>query len=132
MKGQMELDTAFDKEKSMIENMGIMEKFALTQVIDQSTIRNVHEGYGILAETYSSLMAETKSTKKIMDEILKDMPAGSGAMIKDAGCLYDAAIGCATEAVKLAAQAERVINDLYEETPLEQYADAVSGQQDEG
>ena len=61
-----------------------------------------------------------------MKLFLRILPAGSGEAISAASSLKNSAIEVAFEAVKLAANADKVMNDLYtvaqnETTPIEDY-----------
>ena len=68
-----------------------------------------------------------------MKLFLRILPAGSGEAISAASSLKNSAIEVAFEAVKLAANADKVMNDLYtvaqnETTPIEEYLDKQDGE----
>ena len=67
--------------------------------------------------------------KKVSDDMklfLRILPAGSSEAISVASSLKNSSIEAAFEAVKLAANADKIMNDLYkvaqsESTPIEEY-----------
>lgn len=124
---QMALDMTLESERSLKDNVQTTIKFALGQIMEYdhpTAVRNRHEGYGIAAEQYTALSGKVKQANGDMQTMLKLLPNGDGDMINIAGSLYNSAAEIAVEAIKLAAQAQRVINDLYEApapTPLEDY-----------
>ena len=54
-----------------------------------------------------------KSTKTDMDDLLKLLPNGDGDVLNVIGSLYNSAVEVAVESIKLAAQAQRIMDDLY-------------------
>lgn len=106
-------------------------KFALGQIMEYqypTKVKNRHEGYGIAAEGYASLQGKMKSTKTDMDDLLKLLPNGDGDVLNVIGSLYNSAVEVAVESIKLAAQAQRIMDDLYygesgKPTPMEEYMD---------
>lgn len=84
-------------------------------------------------------MALDSAMKKVSDDMklfLRILPAGSGEAISAASSLKNSAIEVAFEAVKLAANADKVMNDLYtvaqnETTPIEEYLDKQDGEFEE-
>lgn len=133
---QMELDTTLDIDRSLKDNVQTVAKFALGQIMEHncpSSVKNAHEGYGIAADTHASLLQKMKTVKGDMDTMLKLLPEGDGATLKVVGSLYNSAVETAVEAIKLAAQSQRILNDLYygedKKTPLEEY---LAEQEDDG
>ena len=112
---QMEIDITLESDRDLKENMQATAKFALGQIMEYqhpTKVKNRHEGYGIAAEGYASLQGKMKSTKTDMDDLLKLLPNGEVAV----------------ESIKLAAQAQRIMDDLYygesgKPTPMEEYMD---------
>lgn len=98
-------------------------------------VKNRHEGYGIAAEGYSALQGKMKSVKTDMDDLLKLLPNGDGDVLNVIGSLYNSAVEVAVEAIKLAAQSQRIMDDLYygesRPTPLEELMDAEEDENDD-
>lgn len=124
---QMELDVTLSGERELKDNVSLAVEFACHQVAEQSqkTVESNHEGYGIAAEGKTALDSAMKKVSD-MKLFLRILPAGSGDAISAASSLKNSAIEVAFEAVKLAANADRVMNDLYkvaqsESTPIEEY-----------
>lgn len=133
---QMEIDVTL--ESDLKENMQAAAKFALGQIMEYThptKVKNRHEGYGIAAEGYSALQGKMKSAKTDMDDLLKLLPNGDGDVLNVIGSLYNSSVEVAVEAIKLAAQSQRITDDLYygesRPTPLEELMDA-DEQEDEG
>ena len=125
---QMELDVTLSGERELKDNVSLAVEFACHQVAEQSqkTVESNHEGYGIAAEGKTALDSAMKKVSDDMKLFLRILPAGSGEAISAASSLKNSAIDVAFEAVKLAANADRVMNDLYkvaqsESTPIEEY-----------
>ena len=128
---QMEIDITLESDRDLKENMQATAKFALGQIMEYqhpTKVKNRHEGYGIAAEGYASLQGKMKSTKTDMDDLLKLLPNGDGDVLNVIGSLYNSAVEVAVESIKLAAQAQRIMDDLYygesgKPTPMEEYID---------
>lgn len=128
---QMEIDITLESDRDLKENMQATAKFALGQIMEYqhpTKVKNRHEGYGIAAEGYASLQGKMKSTKTDMDDLLKLLPNGDGDVLNVIGSLYNSAVEVAVESIKLAAQAQRIMDDLYygesgKPTPMEEYMD---------
>lgn len=135
---QMEFDVTLESDRDLKENMQAAAKFALNQIKEYqnpTNVKNRHEGYGIAAEGYSALQGKMKSTKTDMDDLLKLLPNGDGDVLNVVGSLYNSAVEVAVEAIKLAAQSQRIMDDLYygesRPTPLEELMDAEEQQQED-
>ncbi len=136
---QMEIDVTLESDRDLKENMQATAKFALGQIMEYShpsNVRNRHEGYGIAAEGYSSLQGKMKSAKTDMDDMLKLLPNGDGDILNVVGSLYNSSIEVAVEAIKLAAQSQRIMDDLYygtenKPTPLETYMEETETEADQ-
>ena len=112
---QMEIDITLESDRDLKENMQATAKFALGQIMEYqhpTKVKNRHEGYGIAAEGYASLQGKMKSTKTDMDDLLKLLPNGDGDVLNVIGSLYNSAVEVAVESIKLAAQAQRIMDDL--------------------
>lgn len=125
---QMEIDVTLERDRDLKENMQATAKFALGQIMEYvrpTKVKNRHEGYGIAAEGYSALQGKMKSAKTDMDDMLKLLPNGDGDALNVIGSLYNSSVEVAVEAIKLAAQAQRIMDDLYygesRPTPIEEY-----------
>ena len=134
MEGQYELDLRLDYERDLKTN--------LTQVIHFAGERRKHdleengrplrrvestqEGYGIAAQAFVKVTGKHKILKGQMDDFLKLLDAGDGAA-SIAGQIYNACLELSTESTLMAAEAERILKDLYyttPRTPLEEFQDA--------
>lgn len=124
---QMEFDLTLESERSLKDNVQKVIKFALEQIMGYDhpeQVRNRHEGYGIAAECYSSLQGRVKAANGEMQTMLKLLPNGEGDILNVVGSLYNSAAEIAVEAIKLAAQSQRILDDLYygeSKTPIEDY-----------
>ena len=124
---QMEFDLTLESERSLKDNVQKVIKFALEQIMEfdhPEQVRNRHEGYGIAAECYSSLQGRVKAANGEMQTMLKLLPNGEGDILNVVGSLYNSAAEIAVEAIKLAAQSQRIMDDLYygeSKTPIEDY-----------
>ena len=135
---QMEIDVTLESDRDLKENMQAAAKFALGQIMEYTPpteVKNRHEGYGIAAEGYSALQGKMKSVKTDMDDLLKLLPNGDGDVLNVIGSLYNSAVEVAVEAIKLAAQSQRIMDDLYygesRPTPLEELMDAEDDEQED-
>lgn len=135
---QMEFDVTLESDRDLKENMQAAAKFALNQIKEYqnpTNVKNRHEGYGIAAEGYSALQGKMKSTKTDMDDLLKLLPNGDGDVLNVVGSLYNSAVEVAVEAIKLATQSQRIMDDLYygesRPTPLEELMKAEEQQQED-
>lgn len=124
---QMEFDLTLESERSLKDNVQKVIKFALEQIMEYDhpeQVRNRHEGYGIAAECYSSLQGRVKAANGEMQTMLKLLPNGEGDILNVVGSLYNSAAEIAVEAIKLAAQSQRILDYLYygeSKTPIEDY-----------
>ncbi len=123
---QMEMDVTLESDRDLKENMQTAAKFTLIQIKSHknpTNVKNRYEGYGIVAEGYSALQGKMKSAKTDMDDLLKLLP--NGDVLNVIGSLYNSSVEIAVEAIKLAAQSQRIMDDLYygesELTPMEEY-----------
>nr|DAD96695.1 MAG TPA: hypothetical protein [Caudovirales sp. ct0YK8] len=120
---QMEIDITLESDRDLKENMQATAKFALGQIMEYQHPTKVKA-----AEGYASLQGKMKSTKTDMDDLLKLLPNGDGDVLNVIGSLYNSAVEVAVESIKLAAQAQRIMDDLYygesgKPTPMEEYMD---------
>lgn len=133
---QMEFDLTLESERSLKDNIQKVIKFALEQIMEYDhpeQVRNRHEGYGIAAEYYSSLQGRVKAANGEMQTMLKLLPNGEGDILNVVGSLYNSAAEIAVEAIKLAAQSQRILDDLYygeSKTPIEEYIEGQEAAED--
>lgn len=127
---QMSFDVSLESERELKDNVIVAVEFACKQV-DREACKQVesrHEGYGIAAERMNALSNSMKVVGDSMKTFLRILPAGDREAIDAASSLKNAAIEAVYEAVLLAANADKVMNDLYEiardeVSPLEAYAE---------
>ena len=108
---QQELDLRLDWERDMDENIEVLVLFAhgvLMKTQEGNIVKNRHEGYGLLAEQYVNVGAALKSLKDDMAAYLKILIVA---------------------AVRMAAQAKRISDELYQmtasiKTPMEEYMES--------
>lgn len=133
---QMEFDVTLESERSLKDNVQKVIKFALEQIMEYNhpeQVRNRHKGYGIAAECYLSLQGRVKAANGEMQTMLKLLPNGEGDILNVVGSLYNSAAEIAVEAIKLAAQSQRILDDLYygeSKTPIEEYIEGQEAAED--
>ena len=135
---QLEFDVTLTKDRELKDNVGIAVEFACSQVAAENSkvVESNHEGYGIAAECKVSLDAAMKQVGDGMKLFLRILPAGASEAISAANSLKNSAIEVAYEAVKLAANADKIMNDLYkvaqgESSPIEDYLEEKEGEFEE-
>ena len=129
MMEQMEFDCRLDSERELEENVNIALEFACKQVKENSRakVQNRHDGYGITSEYYATMKTGQKKVDESMKDFLRILPADDDAKaVEAASSLKNAATQLVLDATKLAAQADRIMHDLYDEvssytTPMEDY-----------
>lgn len=126
---QMSFDVSLESERELKDNVMVAVEFACKQVDREAgkQVESRHEGYGIAAERMNALSNSMKVVGDSMKTFLRILPAGDREAIDAASSLKNAAIEAVYEAVLLAANADKVMNDLYEiardeVSPLEAYA----------
>ena len=126
---QMSFDVSLESERELKDNVMMAVEFACKQVDREAgkQVESRHEGYGIAAERMNALSNSMKVVGDSMKTFLRILPAGDREAIDAASSLKNAAIEAVYEAVLLAANADKVMNDLYEiardeVSPLEAYA----------
>lgn len=134
---QMEIDVRLESEKSLKDNVAKVIQFTFDKrnmEAEESgrpipAVRNKHEGYGIAAEAWSKIQIKEKDIKNGMGDYLALLQVQGEDAVQVCAKLYDAALNLAMEAIGMAADMNRILNDLYygasaRRTPLEEYADA--------
>lgn len=134
---QMELDVRLDSEKNLKDNVAKVIQFAYDQRNMEAEelgrpiqkVRNKHDGYGIAAEAWSKIQTKEKDIKNGMGDYLALLQVKGEEALHSCAKLYDAAMNLAVEAISMAADMNRILNDLYygvsDKTPLEEYEDAL-------
>ena len=131
---QMAIDVRLESERSLKDNVAKVIQFTFDKRIKEaesagkplSTVRNKHEGYGIAAEAWSKIQSREKDIKQGMGDYLGLLQVQGNDALQSCGALYDAALNLAIEAIGMAADMNRIMNDLYygvPTTPLEEYMD---------
>ena len=121
---QLEFDCRLESERELEENVNIALEFACKQ---KSKVSNRHDGYGIASEFYAGMKLDQKKVDESMKDFLRILPTEDDAKaVEAASSLKNAATGLVLHATKLAAQADRIMHDLYDEvssytTPVEDY-----------
>lgn len=115
---QLEFDCRLESERELEENVNIALEFACKQVKEtsKSKVSNRHDGYGIASEFYAGMKLDQKKVDESMKDFLRILPTEDDAKaVEAASSLKNAATGLVLQATKLAAQADRIMHDLYEE-----------------
>lgn len=132
--GQLEFDLRLDYERSLKDNLIAVTKFAgerMKQNLEDEgrplkAVESKQEAYGIAAQQFVKVCTKEKALKGQMDDFLKLLDA-DGEATQVAGTIYNAAMELAQESILMAAQASRILADLYytePRTPLEEYMEA--------
>lgn len=133
---QMEIDVRLESEKSLKDNVVKMIQFTFDKRNMEAeengrpipAVHNKHEGYGIAAEAWSKIQVREKDIKNGMGDYLALMQVKGEDAIQSCAKLYDAAMNLAMEAIGMAADMTRILNDLYygtsDKTPLEEAMEA--------
>lgn len=129
---QMEIDVRLESEKDLKTNVGKVIKFFYDKRRVEAEesgwplkrVESKHEGYGIAAEAYSKIGAKAKVLKNGMEDYLKLLQVKGEDGVSICGDIYNQALELAMEAIEMAADATRILNDLYygydSRTPIEQ------------
>lgn len=115
---QLEFDCRLESERELKENVNIALEFACKQVKEtsKSKVSNRHDGYGIASEFYAGMKLDQKKVDESMKDFLRILPTEDDAKaVEAASSLKNAATGLVLQATKLAAQADRIMHDLYDE-----------------
>lgn len=141
---QMEIDVRLESEKSLKDNVSKVIQFTFEKRNLEAeengrpipAVRNKHEGYGIAAEAWSKIQVKEKDIKNGMGDYLALLQVQGEDAVQQCGRLYDAALNLAIEAIGMAADMNRILNDLYygvsDKTPLEEYAEEIEENVSEG
>lgn len=128
---QMELDITLEWERNLKDNVGKVIQFVYDgQNLEREkngqeirTVRNKHEGYGIAAEAHNKIQICEKDLKNGMGDYLAMLQVDGEEGIQVCARLYDGALNLAINAINMAADMNRILNDLYygsgRKTPIE-------------
>ncbi len=130
--GQYRIDVTLESERGLKDNLQKVVQFVHDQRALEAQengtpltrVRNKHEGYGIAAEAYTRIQAAEKTLKGGMADYLNLLQAQGDDSVQICGTIYTQALELASEAIGLASDATRILDDLYYaggETPLERY-----------
>lgn len=139
---QMYMDLRLQWERTLRDNVTTVIKFAYEQrKIEKEEagdpmppVNNKHEGYGIAAEAYSRILADMKMMKKGMDDYVGELGSQGSDATNDAASLYATAMNLAIDAIGMAADMTRILNDLYYQdnraaTPIEEWNEALEAEE---
>lgn len=133
---QMEIDVTLESDKNLKENVAKVIQFTYNKRNKEAeecgrplpAVRNKHEGYGIAAEAWMKIQVKEKDIKNGMGDYLALLQVQGEEAIQSCARLYDAAMNLAIEAIGMAADMNRILNDLYyghaTKTPLEEIMEA--------
>ena len=129
---QMEIDVRLESEKDLKTNVGKVIKFffdkrrmeAEESGYPLKQVKSKHEGYGMAAEAFSKIGAKQKALDRGMKDYLALLQVKGEDGVGICGDIYSQALELAMEAIGMAADATRILNDLYygydSRTPIEQ------------
>lgn len=132
---QMEFDMTLDSERDLKANIEVTLSFACKQLKkrDLAPIKNRQEGYGVAAEYFSNLQVAQKKVAEGMKSFLLILQGDDSGAVSAASDLYAASSEVVLHATQMAAQMDRIMNDLYycgiTKTPIEECIDA-AGEED--
>lgn len=142
---QMEIDVRLESEKSLKDNVAKAIQFAYEQRMKEAeeslrplpAVRNKHEGYGIAAEAWSKVQVKEKDIKNGMGDYLALLQVQGEEAMQACARLYDGALNMAVEAISMAADMSRILNDLYygsgaKKTPIEEAIDEAAADAADG
>lgn len=128
---QMEFNVELDQDRDLKENVQVALEFACNQLKSQGLpeVTSRQEGYGIVAEHSAALSKTSAAVTQGMKGFLSILASDDdSAAVSEATKVYNAACETAFRAIRLAAEAHRVAEDLYHKvtntkTPIEEYID---------
>ena len=128
---QLEFDMTLESDRELKENVQTMIQFAFRQMKSEClpTVKNRYEGYGIVSEAWMEIKLGSDKVKSDMSNFLKILSADDSSAINSASSIYNSASDVAMAAIKMAAQAKRIMEDMYygeggPKTPLDDYLDS--------
>lgn len=131
--GQIMFDTRLESERNVEENVAAAIEFTCHQIASENPpkVTSRYDGYGIASEHLCTVKVAMKEVEQAMKTFLAILPTSEYKGIESAASLKNSASKLVLATVLLAAHADRIMNDLYEEvgatkTPLEEYADSLN------
>lgn len=134
--GQYNIDCRLSGERTMEENVNVMIGFATDICREQNRqVKNRHEGYGYLAEAHQNVIKAVKALKDGMSDLLDTLPVSDSMAVNKTQSVANTLADVILTATQMAAEANRISKDLYQEswsepTPLEKYAEENDGFED--
>ena len=142
---QMEFDVTLDSERELKENINVAVDFACRQLMATKppTVGSRQEGYGIAAQYFGAVNRAMDGLKAGMKQYLAILGATDADAVNAASSLHNEAVDLVEQAIGMAVQMNRVMNDLYaiaasQKTPIEEmleeddgFEDAEEGPQDD-
>ena len=133
--GQYNIDCRLSGERTMEENVNVMIDFATDICREQAGVKKVknrHEGYGVLAEAHQNVIKAVKALKDGMSDLLDTLPASDSMAVDKTQSVANTLADVILTATQMAAEANRISKDLYQEswsepTPIEKYAEENDG-----
>lgn len=125
---QMEFDTREEAERELREKIDLAIGSTVRTIRENETrpVGSREEGYGMLAAIYAALARAMKHVKTDIGTYLSILDVDDQKAIEAANAILGSAKEVAYETIRLAANADRVMNDLYRNastiSPLEKYA----------
>ena len=118
MDNQVTMDFTLDCEREINDNLATLISLVFNQKKEEmDTVMNKHEAYGIASEAFQVLKGAENTVKGEMDTFLKVLPSSETDTVQICGSIYAAAQKTAAAAVDLAAKCQKIMNDLYYDTP---------------
>lgn len=128
---QMEMDMTLKADLDIKENVLTAIHFTKNKIVGGDTppakVCNRHEAFGIAAENFSALQGGVKAIKDNMGTLLKTLPDPNFPALEAVSALCNSTADAAIQAVRMAAEMQRTLNDLYiveqlnsEATPMDE------------
>lgn len=131
---QMEFDVTLDSERELKENINVAVDFACRQLMatQPPTVGSRQEGYGIAAQYFGAVNRAMDGLKAGMKQYLAILGATDADAVNAASSLHNEAVDLVEQAIGMAAQMNRVMNDLYaiaasRKTPIEEMLEEDDG-----
>ena len=135
---QTVMDLTLEAEADLKENTQHLIRFALQQTLHSDTppakVRNRHEAYGIVAEKFGAVSAAIKGIKGDAQDLLNTLPDPNRPAVDAVSSICNSTTAAAILIINMAAEMNRVLNDLYiaetsdtsasDDFPMEDLADA--------
>lgn len=114
---QMEMDMTLKADLDIKENILTAIHFTKNKIVGGDTppakVCNRHEAYGIAAENFSALKGRVKVINGNMAILLNTLPDPNFPALEAVSALCNSTTDAAVQAVRMAAEMQRTLNDLY-------------------